>query len=292
MFSNRRTGHPGDSTEATQVIETLRSADHSARAGGSAADHHKPGKSEDEKVSLFWRVFGGTILSVCALAGLTLYTTLTNNISELRGEVGKLNEAKADAAKKDELNVVRTQMATFTEYRREIDSLKERAAKYRAEVDEAKKEAATALDQGKKELAGQLEAVRKEQAATTDVLKKDVAALELLRERLVAVAADVKAARDDAQKVRQDVDKNQAYDLERRDRRDVQMKQLDEALKEIQKNLLETREKVARLEGQQQAKVSAPTPPAAEVGPPAPPKPAGKPKSNAGPRPATPTGDK
>jgi hypothetical protein len=46
----------------------------------------------------------------------------------------------------------------------------------------------------------------------------------------------------------------------------VQLKQLDETLKDIQKNLLETREKVARLEGQTQAK---PPAPAEAVGPPA-----------------------
>ena len=57
-------------------------------------------KSDDEKMHIFWRVFGGALLSVAAFAGFTLYNTLTNSIAELRGEVSRLNEVKAEAAKK------------------------------------------------------------------------------------------------------------------------------------------------------------------------------------------------
>jgi chromosome segregation ATPase len=77
-----------------------------------------------------------------------------------------------------------------------------------------------------------------------------VAVLEVMKERLALTAGDLKAARDELVKLRQDVDKNQAYDLERRDRRDTQFKQLDETLKEFQKGLQDCREKLARLEGQ------------------------------------------
>ena len=37
-------------------------------------------------MSLFWRVFGGTILSIVALAAVTLYNNLSNGISDLRAE--------------------------------------------------------------------------------------------------------------------------------------------------------------------------------------------------------------
>lgn len=226
-----------------------------------AARYHDPAKTGEEKLSVFWRVFGGTLISVAALVAITVFNSMNGNISELRNEVSRLHEAKAEAAKKDDLNALRTQLATYAEYRREIDSLKERAGKHRAELDEVKKEA----------------------TAQVEVLKKDVAAIEVLKEKLTGVSADAKAAKDDLAKLRQDVDKNQAYDFERRDRRDTQMKQLDETLKDIQKNLLEAREKIARLEGQQ-----SPMKPA--VGAPADTKtPTTKPKTNSGPRPATPT---
>ncbi|HET6573398.1 MAG TPA: hypothetical protein VFG68_07340, partial [Fimbriiglobus sp.] len=51
-------------------------------------------------------------------------------------------------------------------------------------------------------------------------------------------------------KLRADVDKNQSYDFERRDRREAQCKQIEETLKELQKGLQDCREKLARLEGQ------------------------------------------
>ncbi len=223
------------------MVESLRSAD----AAGRATDEPPPAKakkSDEESISLFWRVFGGTIVSIAALVFITLYNNLSGGIAELRSEVARVNEAKGEFAKKDDVNAVRVQATTHAGYRAEIDSLKERASKYRLELEDAKKALTVSIDG----------------------MRKDVAAVELLKERLAAVTADLKAARDDAVKVRADVDKNQAADNERRDRRDVQMKQLDETLKEMAKTVQETREKLARLEGQQ-----SPAKPA-EVGPPKP----------------------
>lgn len=226
MFS-KRTGCEDKfnrSSDPTVEIETLRTA-----ATSTIAAEYPPRKTDEERMSLFWRVFGGTILSVAALISITLFNNVMSSITELRGEVSRLQEAKADAAKKDDLNTLRTQVATHADFRREIDGLKERAAKHRGELDEAKKEYATQLE----------------------VVKKEMAAVELLKERLTTSTADLKTAKDEIQKLRMEMDKNQAYDFERRDRRDVQMKTLDETLKEMQKNLLEAREKIARLEGQQ-----------------------------------------
>jgi chromosome segregation ATPase len=120
------------------------------------------------------------------------------------------------------------QNATLTSLRTEIDVLKERLAKQ----------------------ASDGEALKKDATASVEAVKKDLAALEVMKERLAAVALEVKGGRDDLAKLRADVDKNQAYDLERRDRRDGQYKQIDEALKELQKGLQDCREKLARLEGQ------------------------------------------
>ena len=123
----------------TAVVETLR----------SASKPVEPKKSDDEKVSLFWRVFGGTIISVAALAAITLYNTLTSNIAELRAEVARLNEVKVDAAKKEDVATLRTKL---DDNRREIDSMKERLSKYRLEMDAARKDQGTATDAVKKDL--------------------------------------------------------------------------------------------------------------------------------------------
>lgn len=257
MFS-KRTGCDDKfnrSSDPTVEIETLRNG-----ASSTLAADYSQRKTDEERMSLFWRVFGGTILSVAALIAITLFNNVMSSITELRSEVSRLQEAKADAAKKDDLNTLRTQVATHADFRREIDSLKERATKHRAEIDESKKEYGVQFD----------------------ALKKEMAVVELLKERFTASTAELKTAKDDLQKLRMEVDKNQAYDFERRDRRDVQMKTFDETLKEMQKNLLEAREKIARLEGQQgPGKVG----PAGEVGAPktgnsAP----AKPKTNISPR--------
>lgn len=211
--------------ELTAEMETLRAAD----AAGRATDEPpaKPKKSDEESISLFWRVFGGTILSITALVAITLYNNISTSISELRAEVARLNEAKGDFAKKDDVNGLRLQATTHAGYRAEIDSLKERASKYRTELEDAKKA----------------------QTAALDGLRKDVTGLDAMKERLLTLAVDVKSAKDDLAKVRTDVDKNQAADNERRDQRTAQMKQLEDVVKELAKAVQETREKVARLEG-------------------------------------------
>ena len=61
------------------AAETLRAGD----APGAAKEVVRP----EERISLFWRVFGGTILSICALAVLTAYQSLANGIHDLRKRV-------------------------------------------------------------------------------------------------------------------------------------------------------------------------------------------------------------
>lgn len=227
----------GRDQELTAEMESLRAADAAGRAT-DAPDKGDAKASDDDKVSVFWRVFGGTILSIAALLTITLFNNLSGSISDLRAEVAKLNEAKAEFAKKDDVNGLRLQAATYANYRAEIDSLKERATKYRTELDDARKALTAALD-----------AQRKEDAAARDALRKELVGLDALKERVLTVAVDLKATREDVGKVRTDVDKNQAADNERRDQRTAQMKQLEDLVKELGKAVQETREKVARLEG-------------------------------------------
>ena len=47
-----------------------------AMRAGTTADG-----SGDERMSLFWRLFGGTILSIVALAAITVYNSLNTGIS-------------------------------------------------------------------------------------------------------------------------------------------------------------------------------------------------------------------
>lgn len=114
-------------------------------------------KSDDEKVHIFWRVFGGAIISVAAFAGFTLYNTLTSNLAELRVENSRLRE---------DVTTFRTRA---DDNRREIDAMKERLSKYRLEMDAAKKDANTATDGVRKDVT----AVEKDlQKALTEVREK------------------------------------------------------------------------------------------------------------------------
>src|SRR5437763_8513349 len=79
----KRIGQDGEAVERSGEIaafETMRST-----ANPSAAKPEE--KTDDEKVSIFWRVFGGTILSIVALAAVTLYNNLSSGISDLRAEL-------------------------------------------------------------------------------------------------------------------------------------------------------------------------------------------------------------
>jgi hypothetical protein len=82
-----------------------------------------PPKGE-ERISLFWRVFGGTLLSIAALVVMTVYqqfaagmndlrATVTHldsdsakktDVTELRGMVVHVNEVNSEMARKEDLN--------------------------------------------------------------------------------------------------------------------------------------------------------------------------------------------
>jgi hypothetical protein len=54
-----------------------------------------------EKISLFWQVFGGTIVSVFALIIITAFGQLSSTATDLRRDV---NQLQAELVRKDEMN--------------------------------------------------------------------------------------------------------------------------------------------------------------------------------------------
>jgi chromosome segregation ATPase len=63
----------------------------------------KSGKAE-ERISVFWRVFGGTLLSIAALVCINLFQQFSNSISECRANINRLNESRGDLVKMDDFN--------------------------------------------------------------------------------------------------------------------------------------------------------------------------------------------
>jgi predicted nucleic acid-binding Zn-ribbon protein len=75
-------------------------------------------------ISLFWRVFGGTIFSVVVLILITAFQMLTNSLADLRAGIERLKEANAELVKKEEIR------ATVTDLRANLDRLKEATAEH------------------------------------------------------------------------------------------------------------------------------------------------------------------
>ncbi len=257
-------GRDGSGDEAVGAAEAVR-----------AAQPARAGEAGDERVSLFWRVFGGTLLSMVALGALTLYNSISGNITDLRAELSREREARAELVKKDEFN---TRTSTQYERIRSLDALKadheglrERVNAAAAAVDTLRKDAAAGADALRKDAAA-LEVV-KDRVAGLEGVRKDVAGLDGLREKLAAAAADLKAVREEVARTTQEQDRNRAADLERKAHRDAQHRQVEEVLKDLQKGLQDCREKLARLEGGMNPTGPArPRPAEAKAGEPAAPK--------------------
>jgi uncharacterized phage infection (PIP) family protein YhgE len=239
-----RDGAEGESTVA--ALETTRSIT-------STPVSSRDPKKDEERISLFWRVFGGTILSIVALIFITLYNNLASTISDLRNDLSREREARAALAKKDDVDaIVRMQFERIRSvegYKSDIEAIKERVTAAGMASETTKKDLIQSFDSLKKETAG-LE-VLKERIAAVEILKKDVAGFDALKDKLTSITSDLKLARDEAQKVQQELEKNKVADLERKTAHDAKAKQLDEMLKELQTGVQACREKIARLEGSQ-----------------------------------------
>lgn len=202
-----------------------------------AESHAKP--KDEEQMSLFWRVFGGTILSMITLGTITLYNNVSSNIAELRAELNREREARAELVKKDEFNARSTSQY---ERIRALDALK-------AEFEVLKERlggATAALDGLRKDAAANVDLVRKD----VELVKKDATAMEVLREKAAGNAESVKGLRDEVQSLQKSLEQNRAADLERKASRDAQAKALDDTLKDLQRGIQDCREKIARIEGQ------------------------------------------
>jgi hypothetical protein len=130
-------------------------------------------KSE-ERVSLFWRIFGGTLLSIVALAVVTLYQQLAGGLSDVRHEIDS-------RTKKDE----------FIEHRNKIwERLREMEIK-EEKVDESIRESCVRLEQQLKDA----DEARKDMVRELQWLRETTVAA--LKERSAQVEQQVKMGKDD-----------------------------------------------------------------------------------------------
>lgn len=256
----KRADHDDDGIDRTGEMAALETARSATESSGKAGEP----KKEEEHISLFWRVFGGTILSIVALVSITLFNNMSSSITELRAELSREREERAGLVKKDEYNARVTaqyeRMRGIDSLKVELEGMKEKVHTNATSLDSLKRDTGTAIEAVKKDLGTTSDAMKKDAAAlevlkervvALEGVKKEIAGLEALKEKVTATAIDLKAIRDDLMKLMAEVDRNRSSDLERKTFRDAQAKQIDETLKELQKGLQDCREKLARLEGSQ-----------------------------------------
>jgi uncharacterized protein (DUF3084 family) len=192
-----------------------------------ASAHHGPkAKSGDERVSLFWRIFGGTILSITALVIITVCQSVYSTIHDIQRDIARLNESKAEFVRADEYSATRTKT-----WERMQDIQKDVSA------------AATPINQIKDRMTAIEDQCK---ALTSD--RKDAQELNAtLKERLTQFEqqlAAIKMSQKDVQTVQQTLSAMQ----EKMTLRDQQFGQMEEERKEMLKELQALRERVARIE--------------------------------------------
>jgi len=224
-------------TDNTPVlVESARTATAPPAAGG-----------DDSKISVFWRVFGGTILSIVALVSITLFNSIQSSISELRADAARARESLAAAVKREDFDrerEARGSLAKKDDVDARVKTLYERIRViegYKGDIEAVRERASTAV------LA--VDALKKDVGASVDAKRRDSATLEVLRERFAVLNGEVKLATDAAQRVQAEIEKNKAGDMERKSARDSQARSFEESLRELQRAVQDCREKLARLEG-------------------------------------------
>ncbi|QDU22040.1 hypothetical protein [Urbifossiella limnaea] len=213
----------------------------------SGATPPAAGSGDEHKISVFWRVFGGTILSIVALVSITLFNSIQSSISELRAEVARTREALGAAVKREDFDrerEARGALAKKEDVDARVKTLYERIRViegYKGDIEAVKERTSAAT------LA--VDSLKKDLNTSVDAFKRDTAGVEVLRERFAVLSGEVKLSTEAALRVQGEIEKNKAGDMERKLARDAQYRSFEESLRELQRAVQDCREKLARLEG-------------------------------------------
>jgi hypothetical protein len=205
--------------------ETLRST---SNAGKAHEDEHR-----GDRLNVFWRVFGGTILSIAALVFLTAYNNLSSTLSDLRKDINQQYESRGELVKKDDFNKRMTSVWEGVKDLRASNAASVGLSERAKILDQQQDRQMKAGDEDRKELQRKLEEWRK----SGDEERKE------LRQKL-----------EDQRKALEDERREFARKFEE------QRKQLDDDRKELSRSLQMLAERLATVEGRQTAKPVGPLP--------------------------------
>lgn len=221
-FSRSDDGRNDSSEQLFPVLasETMRNA---------ATPSHQPpqsAKSSEEKLSVFWRVFGGTVLSIVALVVITAYQGLSSGIRELRTDLAHANEARAELVKKDEYSAGRAKMwDRLQEIQKELTTVATPMDPMKLRLD--KLEAGShAMDSERREIH-ELHATLKERLAQID---QQLAQAKATQKDVVGLQQTIQGMQD------------------KMTFREQQLKQSEDERKELAKEIQALRERIAKVE--------------------------------------------
>jgi len=228
-----REGRTPADAEVSPVVEseTLRSAASHSRIPFTPVRYRDEApppapQKEEEKISLFWRVFGGTILSISALVMITIYNNMASSIADLRDKLANVNEARADLIKKDEFNgrtaAIETRVQDLIGTQAALNGVKEHVSA----------------------ISERVNAAAKRQEDSAEAAKVVVSAL---KERLAAIEAGGRQHEKDRTAIGQ-IQVGLTALQEKSVNRDEQLKQIDAERKSLALELQLFRDRLTKLE--------------------------------------------
>lgn len=188
VSQNRSDRQPQQSANLMASAEVLRQ-----QAASGAAQEAK--KDDEKGMPVFWRVFGGTVLSIAALVLMTAYQGITGSIADLRSELNhtgtdlrkeivRITEAQAELLKKEEtdsrLSTVWRSLKEMQEERKELTALRERCQGLMSAFKSSEVE--------RQKTAQEVQRLR-ERAAVEEERRALVLEVQKLRERLAGLEA-------------------------------------------------------------------------------------------------------
>jgi hypothetical protein len=244
---NRREQSDSRTNQAALMAaaETIRPKQH------HFAKHARPNKESEAGISVFWRVFGGTILSIGVLIVITVCNQFSSSLNDMRRDLNAQVESRSDLVKKGDLDYNTAALWTAVkETRASASAAQTLTDKTKALEQCAERQAKNAGDD-RKEMLGRIEENRKSlQEENRDTAKK----LDELRKALDDERKEYQRKLDEQRKTAEDERKDLARKFEDK------QKWFAEQNKDLAAKLQGLAERLAAVESLQGLKKSATAP--------------------------------